>query len=107
MKERTSIIVAVVLGLLLIGTASAGYAEDLKGKNQLEVIEYWLAEQPHSARGSYELMCATDAFTSKGFKSNTVSGDYAELKIWVANHRNEPKITRNNMVRINGGLIPD
>ena len=106
MKTKSVIMIAAVLGLLLIGTTSAQVPAQIVGKQMslLEVVEFLFVEhdaQRDTAYGNYQLMIYTDALTSKGFKKNTISGDYQELRIWVAKHKAYPKIVRNNNVVIN------
>ena len=106
MNKSKTILIAVAVILLLSGAVSAySVPVELKNKNQLEVVEYLLAEHDagrDTAYGTYQLMIYTDAFTSRGYKAGvTVQGNYADLRRWVEKHKGESKITRNNMVRIN------
>ena len=106
MNKLKPILIAVAVMLLLAGAVSAySVPAELKGKTQLEVVQYLLAEHDagrDTAYGTYQLMIYTDAFTSRGYKAGvTVQGNYQDLRTWVEKHKGETRITRNNMVRIN------
>lgn len=95
-----AIIVAVVLGLLLIGTASAYTVPDeYKGQATNDVELFALAQ------GNEGYPWADYIIRDMGYKYNV--RNYAQFKIRMEYQAKFPKIVRNNMVNTQTGLIPD